>query len=249
MIQLNGIKKSYKTKNNDIFEAVKSVSIHVQEGDVYGIVGFSGAGKSTLLRMINLLEKPDEGEVIIQGKNLLSLKRKELRKIRQSVGMIFQNFNLIQNKTIFDNVAYPLEIAGVPLKERKKRVEECLSIVHLEDKIYNYPSTLSGGQQQRVAIARALATNPKVLLCDEPTSALDPQTTEDILSFLKEINEKLNITIVLVTHEMSVVKKLCNKVAVMENGELVEAFRIADHQYRPVSNIAKLIFEEKQLNA
>lgn len=244
MIELKNIKKVYKTENKGEFVALQSANLSVEKGDIYGIIGFSGAGKSSLLRIINLLEKPNEGEVIIEGQDLMKLKRKDLRKVRQSISMIFQNFNLIGNKTVYENVSFPLEIAGIPAAERKKRIKECLSIVQLEDKIYDYPSRLSGGQQQRVAIARAIATNPKILLCDEPTSALDPQTTENILSFLKKINEKLNITIVIVTHEMNVVKKLCNKVTVMEKGTILENFKIDDREYKPNTEIAKLIFQD-----
>ncbi|GAB7057942.1 MULTISPECIES: methionine ABC transporter ATP-binding protein [unclassified Paenibacillus] len=244
MIQLKNIKKIYKVKKGVTFEAIKSVSLNVEKGDIYGIIGFSGAGKSTLLRTINLLEKPDEGEVLIEGKNIMTLKKKELRHTRQSISMIFQHFNLIHNKTVYDNVSFPLEIAGIPGVKRKSIIEECLSIVQLEDKADQYPSSLSGGQKQRVAIARALATNPKILLCDEPTSALDPQTTESILAFLKKINQELNITMVIVTHEMDVVRKICNKVAVMEKGSILEEFTLSDQQYDPKSEIAKLILNK-----
>ncbi|BBU39546.1 MULTISPECIES: methionine ABC transporter ATP-binding protein [Aeribacillus] len=244
MIHLKNIKKTYQIKKDEKLEAIKSVSLKVEKGDIYGIIGFSGAGKSTLLRTINLLEKPDEGEVLIEGRNIMALKKKELRHMRQSISMIFQHFNLIHNKTVYDNVSFPLEIAGIPSVKRKSIIEECLSIVQLEDKANQYPSNLSGGQKQRVAIARALATNPKILLCDEPTSALDPQTTDNILSFLKKINQELNITMVIVTHEMDVVRKICNKVAVMEKGSILEEFSLSDNQYNPKSDIAKLIFNK-----
>ncbi|MMZ54068.1 Methionine import ATP-binding protein MetN [compost metagenome] len=194
---------------------------------------------------MNLLEKPDEGEVYVDGRELTGLSKKELRKARQSIGMIFQHFNLLNNRTVSENVAFPLEVAGIAKEERSQRVQECLDIVGLMEKADSYPSKLSGGQKQRVAIARALANRPKVLLCDEPTSALDPQTTRTILAFLKEINVQLGVTILLVTHEMNVVKEICNKVAVMENGHLVEKISLSDREAKPKTDIAKLLFEEE----
>ncbi|AMA73926.1 MULTISPECIES: methionine ABC transporter ATP-binding protein [Aneurinibacillus] len=244
MIKLQSISKSYTTPNGT-FQAVAPTSLHVEPGDVYGIIGFSGAGKSTLLRLVNLLERPDEGKVYVDGQELTGLSNRELRKARQSIGMIFQHFNLLNNRTVADNVAFPLEIAGLPKEERKKRVQECLEIVGLAEKVDSYPAKLSGGQKQRVAIARALASRPKVLLCDEPTSALDPQTTRTILSFLKEINQKLGVTILIVTHEMSVVKEICNKVAVMERGHLVEKLSLSEREVKPKTEIAQLLFEEE----
>lgn len=244
MIEVQNVSKSYKTSGGT-FQAVAPASLHVEEGDVYGIIGFSGAGKSTLLRLVNLLEKPDEGEVYVDGRELTGLSKKELRKARQSIGMIFQHFNLLNNRTVSENVAFPLEVAGIAKEERSQRVQECLDIVGLMEKADSYPSKLSGGQKQRVAIARALANRPKVLLCDEPTSALDPQTTRTILAFLKEINVQLGVTILLVTHEMNVVKEICNKVAVMENGHLVEKISLSDREAKPKTDIAKLLFEEE----
>jgi D-methionine transport system ATP-binding protein len=244
MIKLQNVSKSY-ADSNGTFQAVKPVSLHVEEGDIYGIIGFSGAGKSTLLRLVNLLEKPDEGSVIVNGEELTNLSGKELRRARQSIAMIFQHFNLLNNRTVAENVAFPLEIAGIGKEERAKRVQECLDIVGLMEKADSYPAKLSGGQKQRVAIARALASRPKVLLCDEPTSALDPQTTRTILEFLKEINQRFGVTILLVTHEMNVVKEICNKVAVMENGQLVEKLSLTERDIRPKSEIAKLLFAEE----
>jgi len=244
MIKLQNVSKSYMSPNG-VFQAVAPASLHVEEGDVYGIIGFSGAGKSTLLRMVNLLEKPDDGKVYVDGQELTSLSKKDLRKARQSIGMIFQHFNLLNNRTVAGNVAFPLEVAGIGKEEREARVRECLKIVGLTEKINSYPSKLSGGQKQRVAIARALASRPKVLLCDEPTSALDPQTTRSILAFLKEINQNLGVTILLVTHEMNVVKEICNKVAVMENGHLVEKLSLSEKEIAPKTDIAKLLFEEE----
>ncbi|ERI10262.1 methionine ABC transporter ATP-binding protein [Aneurinibacillus aneurinilyticus] len=244
MIKVQNVSKNYKTPSGT-FQAVSPASLHVEEGDVYGIIGFSGAGKSTLLRLVNLLEKPDAGEVYVGGQELTGLSKKELRRARQSIGMIFQHFNLLNNRTVSENVAFPLEVASITKEERVQRVRECLEIVGLTEKADSYPSKLSGGQKQRVAIARALANRPKVLLCDEPTSALDPQTTRTILAFLKEINVQLGVTILLVTHEMNVVKEICNKVAVMENGHLVEKISLSDREIKPKTDIAKLLFEEE----
>ena len=221
MIELNDISVTFHQPDREI-HAVRNVNLSIDKGDVYGIVGFSGAGKSTLVRVINLLQRPTTGEVIINGENITHLKGKELRKKRQSIGMIFQHFNLMASRTIFDNVDFSLKYSGKSKEERKQKVTELLELVGLSDKHDAYPSQLSGGQKQRVAIARALANDPEILLCDEATSALDPKTTLQILSLLKELNKRLNLTIVLITHEMQVVKEVCNKVAVMENGEIVE---------------------------
>lgn len=246
MISINNVSKKFETNDGE-FQAVSSVQLEIDEGDIYGIIGFSGAGKSTLLRMINLLERPDSGDIIVDGENILSLPRKELLKKRKTIGMIFQHFNLLTNRTVFDNVALPLELAGVSRKERKARVLECLETVDLLDKVNEYPAKLSGGQKQRVAIARAITTQPKVLLCDEPTSAVDPQTKEIILDYLKRIKEELGITIVIVTHEMNVVKRICNKVAVMEHGEVVESFPLEEiPKIQPKSAISKILFNESK---
>ena len=215
MITLKNINKNFQTPEG-IFNAVSSVNLEVSEQDIYGIIGFSGAGKSTLLRMINLLEAPNSGEIIVDGENIILLSRKELLLKRKSIGMIFQHFNLLTNRTVYDNVSFPLELAGISKSARKERIMECLKTVDMLDKKNSYPAKLSGGQKQRVAIARAIATQPKVLLCDEPTSAVDPQTKETILKYLQKINQELGITIMIVTHEMNVVKRICNKVAVME---------------------------------
>jgi len=246
VITLQNISKTYRT-HNGILEAVKSASLTVEKGDVYGIIGFSGAGKSTLLRTINLLEKPDSGEVLINNVNITALPRRQLLQRRLSMAMVFQHFNLLTNRTVFENVSFPLEISGVPRKERKARILECLETVELMDKIHAYPAKLSGGQKQRVAIARALANNPQVLLCDEPTSAVDPQTKETILYYLKQINEKLGITIIIVTHEMNVVKSICNKVAVMEYGQIVEKFNMSDKTYHPRTNISRILLGDQLL--
>jgi D-methionine transport system ATP-binding protein len=243
MITLKNIKKDFKTPDG-VFNAVSSVNLEVSEKDIFGIIGFSGAGKSTLLRMINLLEKPDSGEIIIDGENIISLSRKDLLLKRKYIGMIFQQFNLLTNRTVYDNVSFPLELAGMRKSERKERIMECLKTVDMLDKKNSYPSKLSGGQKQRVAIARAIATQPKVLLCDEPTSAVDPQTKELILQYLQKINQELGITIVIVTHEMNVVKRICNKVAVMESGKIVEKFNMFNSNYSPKSVISKILFSE-----
>lgn len=244
MINLHNVSKKFQTKDGE-FQAVSSVSLEIEEGDIYGIIGFSGAGKSTLLRMVNLLEHPDSGEITVNGENILALPRKELLKKRKSIGMIFQHFNLLTNRTVFDNVALPLELAGVSRKERRARVLECLETVDLLDKANEYPAKLSGGQKQRVAIARAITTQPQVLLCDEPTSAVDPQTKEIILDYLKRIREELGITIVIVTHEMNVVKRICNKVAVMEHGKVVESFQLEDlENLQPKSAISRILVNE-----
>ena len=245
MISLQNISKTFQTPEGP-FKAVSEASLEIAAGDVYGIIGFSGAGKSTLLRTINLLERPDAGsKVLVDGRDLLALPKDELLRARQSIGMVFQHFNLLNNRTVSENVAFPLEIAGRSRAERTRRVAECLQIVGLEDKARSYPAKLSGGQKQRVAIARALASEPKVLLCDEPTSSVDPQTTGSILAFLKQINQRFGITIVVVTHEMNVIHTLCNKVAVMEGGRVMETFALDDPAFVPQSNIAKFLTQAK----
>lgn len=221
MIELQNISVRFHQKDK-VIQAVEDVDLFIEKGDVYGIVGYSGAGKSTLVRVMNLLQKPTEGKVIINQTDLGKLSAKELRKERKSIGMIFQHFNLMENRTIFDNVDFSLKYTGKLKQERRQKVSELLELVGLEEKTSAYPNQLSGGQKQRVAIARALANEPKVLLCDEATSALDPKTTHQILALLKELNHKLGLTIVLITHEMQVVKEVCNKVAVMEDGRIIE---------------------------
>lgn len=221
MIELRDVSVCFKQKEKEI-QAVDSVDLTIEKGDVYGIVGYSGAGKSTLVRVMNLLQKPTAGEVIVNQTNLSQLSPKELRKERKAIGMIFQHFNLMESRTIFDNVDFSLKYSGKSKQERRQKVNELLELVGLEEKASAYPKQLSGGQKQRVAIARALANEPKVLLCDEATSALDPKTTLQILALLKKLNRQLGLTIVLITHEMQVVKEICNKVAVMEDGRIIE---------------------------
>ena len=220
MITLEHISKVYEGANR--VEALKDISLTIEKGQIYGIIGQSGAGKSTLIRCINMLEAPTSGSVIVDGTDLTKLSASELRKARKHIGMIFQHFNLLSSRTVYDNVAFPLELQGLSQAEIKERITPILDIVGLSDRVNNYPSQLSGGQKQRVGIARALASNPKVLLCDEATSALDPQTTESILELLKDINERMGLTIVLITHEMQVIREICDRVAVIEGGVILE---------------------------
>lgn len=245
MIYLNNITKVYETKEHRV-EAVKGVSLHVEAGKIVGIIGYSGAGKSTLIRCINLLETPTSGQIVVNGKDLTKLSPKELRKTREKIGMIFQHFNLMRSRNVFQNVAYPLKGQGLNKQQIKEKVESLLELVGLSDKVKAYPTQLSGGQKQRVAIARALANDPQVLLCDEATSALDPQTTQSILKLLKEINEKLGLTIVIITHQMEVVKEICHRAAVMEGGEIVEEGDIlqifANPKARMTKNFVSTVF-------
>ncbi|MDF2947729.1 MAG: methionine transporter ATP-binding protein [Bacillales bacterium] len=238
MIKLSNVNKIYKVKNSKI-HAVKDVNLNINEGEIFGIIGYSGAGKSSLIRMLNQLEKPTEGEITIGSKIISSIKGSELRKARQEIGMIFQHFNLLWSRTVKDNIAFPLEIAGVKKQEINRRVDELIKLVGLEGRENSYPSQLSGGQKQRVGIARALANNPRVLLCDEATSALDPETTDQILDLLVDINKKLNLTIALITHEMHVIEKICDRVAVMENGEIVELGSVLEVFKSPKAEITK----------
>ena len=240
MIQMHDVSKRFVE-----YEAIKSVDIEVKQGEIYGIIGASGAGKSTLLRLINLLEVQDKGEVVVEGKNLMAMKPKQLRDARKSMGMIFQHFNLISNQTIYDNVDVCLQLANYPPQKRKERVMECLRFVCLDHLAKQYPVSLSGGQKQRVAIARALANEPKVLLCDEPTSSLDPHTTAEILAVLAEINRSLGVTIVIVSHEMEVIQSICNRVSVMADGAVyktidLEPQGIPDVDHSPDYFIEKL---------
>lgn len=222
IIKVDHVSKTFHAKNGQV-EAVKDISFDIEKGDIFGIIGLSGAGKSTLVRCLNLLEKPSSGKVYVNGKSLTDLSGKELRKARQKIGMIFQHFNLLMQRNVLDNICFPLEIAGVKRSEARKKALELLEIVGLSDKAKAYPAQLSGGQKQRVAIARVLANDPEILLCDEATSALDPQTTKSILNLLKEINQKRGITIVVITHEMSVVQEICSHVAVLDHGTLEES--------------------------
>lgn len=221
MIKLVNVEKTYYSKAGNI-AALKKTNLEIKEGTIFGIIGLSGAGKSTLIRCINMLEVPTSGQVFVDGQELTAMSEAQLRKARQNIGMIFQHFNLLASRTVFDNVAFPLEIQGIPRDKIKARVEELLELVQLSDRGDYYPSQLSGGQKQRVGIARALASNPKVLLSDEATSALDPQTTKPILQLLRDINSRLNLTIVMITHQMEVVKEICDQVAVIENGTIIE---------------------------
>lgn len=221
IITLNHVCKTFTTADGEV-TAVNDLNLTINRGDIFGIIGLSGAGKSTLVRCLNLLERPTQGQVLVDGKDLTTLNGRELRESRRNIGMIFQHFNLLMQRTVLDNVCFPMELAGVKKKEARKKALELLDTVDLADKAKAYPAQLSGGQKQRVAIARVLAADPEILLCDEATSALDPQTTKAILSLLKEINEKLGITIVVITHEMAVVQAICNRVGVLENGVLVE---------------------------
>ncbi|AMQ75438.1 MULTISPECIES: methionine ABC transporter ATP-binding protein MetN [Bacillus amyloliquefaciens group] len=221
MIHLQNVSKIYKAKHGDV-NAVQDVTLDIKKGEIFGIIGYSGAGKSSLIRLLNGLEKPTSGTVEVAGTELNKVSSRGLRKARQEISMIFQHFNLLWSRTVRENIMFPLEIAGVKKSERVRRADELIKLVGLEGKEKSYPSQLSGGQKQRVGIARALANNPKVLLCDEATSALDPQTTDSILDLLSDINDRLGLTIVLITHEMHVIRKICNRVAVMENGKVVE---------------------------
>lgn len=227
MIRLENISKDFVVDGKTV-HAVKDVTIEIDKGQIFGIIGFSGAGKSTLVRCINLLERPTSGKVFLEDTELTALPYKKLREARQKIGMIFQSFNLMPSRTVYENIELPLKHNGYPKDKRKQRIEELLSLVELSDKGNNYPSQLSGGQKQRVAIARALAGDPKVLLCDEATSALDPKTTSQILALLKKLNQELKLTIVIITHQMSVVKDICDRAAVMEQGEVIEQGYVYD---------------------
>ena len=246
MITLKGVSKTFSGtfKRSSAVKAVDQVSLSIDKGEIFGIIGYSGAGKSTLIRMLNGLEKPTEGSVVVAGKNMAAIKGAELRKARMEISMIFQHFNLLWSRTVSENIEFPLEIAGVPSNKRKKRVKELVSRVGLEGRENAYPSQLSGGQKQRVGIARALANNPKVLLCDEATSALDPQTTDDILELLVDINKRLGLTIVLITHEMHVIRKICHRVAVMEKGQVVESGQVLDVFKNPTAPITKRFVQQ-----
>ena len=238
MIKLENIDVTFK-QGVKVVNAVKNVSLHVEPGDIYGIIGYSGAGKSTLVRTINLLQRPTKGNVVVNGVDLLKLKPKGLRAARKKIGMIFQHFNLMNTLSVFDNVAFPLKKSGKTKSEIEQKVLSLLELVGLEDKVNSYPRQLSGGQKQRVAIARALANDPDVLLCDEATSALDPKTTYSILELLQKVNVQLGITIVIITHEMQVVKEICNKVAVMEEGEVIEQGSVLEIFTNPERDLTK----------
>ena len=244
MIEIKNLCKTYSLTDGSV-EALRDVSLSIPDGDVFGIIGMSGAGKSTLVRCINMLERPTAGSVVIDGKDLTKMAEKELRAERQSITMIFQGFNLLMQKNCLRNVCFPLELAGVKKAEATKKAQSLLELVGLGDKALAYPAQLSGGQQQRVAIARALATNPKVLLCDEATSALDPKTTNAILELIREINQKLGITVIIITHQMSVVESTCRHVAILEEGQVVEQGEVSAVFSHPKSEAARrLVFPE-----
>ena len=242
MIQVENLCKSFSTKSGTV-EAARNISFSIEKGEIFGIIGLSGAGKSTLVRCLNLLERPTSGSVWVNGKNLTELSERKLRKERQNIGMIFQHFNLLMQRTALDNVCFPMEIVGISKKEARKKALEYLKIVGLEEKALSYPSQLSGGQKQRVAIARVLASDPEILLCDEATSALDPQTTKSILELIRKINKEYGITVVVITHEMSVVQEICNRVAVLERGVLVESGTVEELFRSPKTEAARrLVF-------
>ncbi|MEK0291257.1 methionine ABC transporter ATP-binding protein [Caldifermentibacillus hisashii] len=238
MIEIKNLTKTYFSKDREV-KAVNNVSITIHDGEIFGIVGYSGAGKSSLLRCINLLERPTSGKITVDGVDLTKLDNKRLRQARLKIGMIFQHFNLVSQKTVAENIAFALKASKTPKNKIEKRVDELLDMVGLADKKDVYPGQLSGGQKQRVGIARALANNPKVLLCDEATSALDPTTTKSILNLLKKINKELNITIVIITHEMDVVKEICHRMAIMENGRIVEQGNVYDIFASPKEQLTK----------
>ena len=244
MIRLVGLSKTFVSSQGNV-EALRNININIEDGDIFGIIGMSGAGKSTLVRCINMLERPTEGTVFIDDTDLSLLNKREQRKVRSRIAMVFQGFNLLMQKTALQNVCFPLEIAGVKARKAQEKAAELLKLVGLQDKADAYPSQLSGGQQQRVAIARALATDPKVLLCDEPTSALDPNTTNSILELIRDINEKLHITVIVITHQMSVVESICNNVAILDNGEVVEQGAVGEVFAQPRTRAARaLVYPE-----
>lgn len=238
MIEIKNLSKIFSTASGSV-EALKNISLTINDGDIYGIIGMSGAGKSTLVRSINMLERPTEGKIIIDGRDMGNLSEAELRKERRNITMIFQGFNLLMQRNCLKNVCFPLELAGVKKSEAEKRAKELLELVGLGEKLKAYPAQLSGGQQQRVAIARALATHPKILLCDEATSALDPQTTQSILSLIRDIHDRLGITVIVITHQMSVVEQICTRVAILDHGTVVEEGKVSDVFSAPKSDAAK----------
>lgn len=244
MIEIKELSKTFRTADG-VTEALKDVSLSIEDGDIFGIIGMSGAGKSTLVRCINMLERPSRGTVEIDGCDLVKMSETELRRVRRNIAMIFQNFNLLMQRNCLKNVCFPLELAGVGKAEAKKKAMELLDMVGLKDKARSYPAQLSGGQQQRVAIARALATEPEILLCDEATSALDPNTTNSILELIRSINERLGITVIIITHQMSVVESICKHVAILEEGRVAEQGTVAEVFANPKSPAAKqLVFSK-----
>ncbi len=243
MIHLKNVHKRFRRPEGGWFDAVRDTTLHIKAGEIFGLIGFSGAGKSTLLRLINLLERPDHGSVNVDGRDLTGLSAAELRRARQNIGMVFQQFNLMANRTVAANIAFPLEIAGWSRADIDQRVAECLDIVGLADRAGHYPAQLSGGQKQRVGIARALAPRPHVILADEPTSALDPKTTQSILDCLQDINSRFGVTVVIVTHEMHVIRSICHRAALLDAGEVVELLEVTDKQVAARSALAKSLLE------
>ncbi|QDO90864.1 methionine ABC transporter ATP-binding protein [Dolosigranulum pigrum] len=245
MIELKNVSKVFSDGTQEIV-AVDDVSLHIDEGEIFGIIGYSGAGKSTLVRTLNGLEQPTSGSITVAGKELSHLSGKQLRQSRQKIGMIFQHFNILWSRTVVENIMFPLEIAGVPKKERLERAQELVRLVGLDGREGAYPSELSGGQKQRVGIARALANDPDVLLCDEATSALDPKTTDDVLELLLDINRRLDLTIVIITHEMEVIRKICDRVAVMQGGRVVETGKTTDIFQNPKEKITREFIQQDE---
>lgn len=243
MIHLHQVAKRFRHPDGGWFDAVSDTSLHIKAGEVFGLIGYSGAGKSTLLRLINLLERPDAGRVVVDGQELTALSASQLRRARQNIGMVFQQFNLMANRSVAQNVAFPLEIAGWSRADIAARVAECLDIVGLADRAEHYPAQLSGGQKQRVGIARALAPRPHVILADEPTSALDPKTTQSVLDCLADINRRFGVTIVIVTHEMGVVRSLCHRAALLDAGRVVEILDVERGAVRAQSELAQSLLE------
>ena len=247
IIELNHLSKTFGGGESQV-HALHDVSIAVKPGEIFGIIGLSGAGKSTLVRCINLLERPDEGQVLFHGRDLMTMKDKELRAQRRNITMIFQSFNLLEQRTAIDNICFPLELNGVSRKEARKRAMELLEIVGLPDKANAYPVQLSGGQKQRIAIARALATDPEVLLCDEATSALDPQTTDSILNLLQKINRERGITVIIITHQMSVIEQICHRVAILDHGDVAEIGKVVDVFHNPQSEAGRRLVSPEAAN-
>lgn len=247
MIEIKGLCKTY-TNGKDSFEALKDINITIEQGEIFGFIGLSGAGKSSLVRCISTLEESTKGEILVDGLDITKIRGSDLREARKKLGLVFQHFNLLMNKTVYDNVAFPLMISKKPKSFIQKRTLELLEMVGLEDKKDSYPARLSGGQKQRVGIARALAGEPSIVICDEATSALDPATTQSILQLIKDINKRLNITFIVITHEMSVIKEVCQRVAVLENGRIIESGKIIDVCVQPKTDTAKRFFGSAEIN-